>query len=111
MRLFSRSTSSSSSTSLAAALSRATANTPTPLAQQEMLYLMGAAAREPPALVAAWAERMFALGKQPEVRACNASTNTYLPISFTPADPLPPQSTCPLHTHTHTHERQECARL
>ena len=33
---------------------------------QEVLYLMGAAAREPPAMAAAWAERMMSLGREAE---------------------------------------------
>jgi len=49
---------------LAVALRAATANTPAPLQSQELLYLMGAAVREPPALAMAWAERIVELGRQ-----------------------------------------------
>ena len=52
--------------SLGSALARATPNSTQPLNPQEVLYLMGAAAREPPAMAAAWAERMMSLGREAE---------------------------------------------
>jgi len=48
------------------ALTKATANTLVPIAPHEMLQLMSMSEREPPAMVAAWCERMDAMGVQPE---------------------------------------------
>ena len=45
-----RKTTPGGNSSVASALRAATANSPAPLQPQELLYLMGAAAREPPAL-------------------------------------------------------------
>jgi uncharacterized membrane protein YgcG len=54
----------SGSQAVATALRTATANTPAPLQPQELLFLMGAAVREPPVLAMLWAERTTELGKQ-----------------------------------------------
>lgn len=56
--------SGSGSQAVATALRSATANTPAPLQPQELLYLMGAAVREPPLLAMLWAERTIELGRQ-----------------------------------------------
>ena len=56
----------SSGQTIATALSKATANTMQPLQQQEMLFLLGASVREPPAMAAAWLDRIISIGKQAE---------------------------------------------
>ena len=56
----------SSGQTIATALAKATSNTVQPLQQQEMLFLLGASVREPPAMAAAWLDRIISLGKQAE---------------------------------------------
>ena len=56
----------SSGQTIAAALAKATSNTVQPLQQQEMLFLLGASVREPPAMAAAWLDRIISVGKQAE---------------------------------------------
>lgn len=63
---FQSSAPTSSGQTIATALAKATSNTVQPLQQQEMLFLLGASVREPPAMAAAWLDRIISVGKQAE---------------------------------------------
>jgi hypothetical protein len=81
----------SSGQTIATALAKATSNTTQPLQQQEMLFLLGASVREPPAMAAAWLDRIISLGKQAEavlkmltilhrLQAPHAHAHTFTPL-------------------------------
>ena len=87
----------SSGQTIAAALAKATSNTVQPLQQQEMLFLLGASVREPPAMAAAWLDRIISIGKQAEAVLKMLTVLHRLQACIPPQEPAAP-TTPPLHT-------------
>ena len=82
----------SSGQTIATALAKATSNTTQPLQQQEMLFLLGASVREPPAMAAAWLDRIISLGKQAEAVLKMLTILHRLQLSKTPRHKCQPET-------------------
>ena len=79
----------SSGQTIAAALAKATSNTVQPLQQQDVLFLLGASVREPPAMAAAWLDRIISIGKQAEAVLKMLTVLHRLQACIPPQEPPP----------------------